>query len=598
MRFSQKLLLTFLVISIIPVLISGSVYNREVDKSINDKVHVFFRHIVEQNASFIEYEIKDIETIINSVIGNEMVQDTLLDFNTKSSIEKVDAWLDILPVSEGALMQNSNIQSIAFILFNDEEFIIFGDSTSDESRDYYRFFRHESYKLDYLENNQNDISWHYRFIENRNKLLISRNLIYINSGEPIGIVAFIVDIESITNIINNADTGNGEIIYMLDDQGNEIGINNVSSTDSKNRIREMYHELIEQEKVFERPIVERSGIEYISKDEAIIYALLKNGFVLISEVDINLLTRDIEMGRRTIYSLILLGIIVVLVISFIFSRYVSNKFTQLSKNMILVQNGEFDIEKPIKSHGDEFTDINMFFYNMARRLKVLINKTYIQEIEKKEANLQALQNQINPHFLYNTLEVIRSMSISGKSEEIGEVALRLGNLFRYNLSGSNIEFVSVEQELEHIKKNYVYLMNIHYNNRIILFIECEERLLNAKMPRFILQPIIENSIIHGFKGRNGEGVIEIEVKKDGSMIQFMVTDDGIGMDPKDINEFNQRISRESNNIGSIGLQNVNQRIQLAYGKEFGVHVEGELGYLIVHVTIPYKEIIEDDQNLS
>lgn len=204
------------------------------------------------------------------------------------------------------------------------------------------------------------------------------------------------------------------------------------------------------------------------------------------------------------------------------------------------------------------------------------------EMLRKKTEYTALQSQINPHFLYNTLETIRSQAITDGDKEIAEMVERLSSIFRYSISRKG-EVVTLRDELNNIR-NYMKIMEFRFCDRFSLEIDIDEeegRVLDFYIPRLILQPIVENAINHGLDEIVTGGVVRIEVVLVGDMI-ITISDNGKGMSLHELDSLNQRIhasdqvgkvvnENEQNGTG-IALANVNKRIQLLYGKEYGLNV--------------------------
>lgn len=202
------------------------------------------------------------------------------------------------------------------------------------------------------------------------------------------------------------------------------------------------------------------------------------------------------------------------------------------------------------------------------------------EMLRKKTEYTALQSQINPHFLYNTLETIRSQAITDGDKEIAEMVERLSSIFRYSISRKG-EIVTLRDELNNIR-NYMKIMEFRFYDRFSLQIDIEDgRVLDFYIPRLILQPIVENAINHGLDETVTGGVVQIEVILVGDMI-ITISDNGKGMSLHELDSLNQRIhafdqvgkvvnENEQNGTG-IALANVHKRIQLLYGKEYGLNV--------------------------
>lgn len=214
------------------------------------------------------------------------------------------------------------------------------------------------------------------------------------------------------------------------------------------------------------------------------------------------------------------------------------------------------------------------------------------EMSKRQAQYQALQNQINPHFLYNTLESIRSEALLAGLDSVADMCEALASFFRYTIS--NMEnLVTVEQEIENIK-TYFYIQQYRFGERLKLELQCEEGERDAVMkcliPKLTLQPIVENAIIHGIEQKIGKGKVTIRMMLTEKRLLILVSDDGIGMNQETLNSINQRMTERSvrgKSRGGIAIGNVSNRIKLLFGEEYGVTVFSTLDVgTDVEITLP------------
>ncbi len=231
----------------------------------------------------------------------------------------------------------------------------------------------------------------------------------------------------------------------------------------------------------------------------------------------------------------------------------------------------------------EFVQLENGFVKMQNRLSNLINEVAQYKVNenklvflKTEAELNALQQQINPHFLYNTLESIYWTAYSKGETEIAEMITALGNFFRTSIN-RGLEYITVEDEIKNIQ-NYVYLQRIRYNERFSVQWDIDDDILNYKIIKLILQPIIENAIVHGIEELPSDGLIVVKGYKKEDTLLFEIIDNGPGMEKEKVDYLNKYInSSEKDPSGSIGVRNVNQRIKLYYGEEYGIEMQSTPG---------------------
>lgn len=264
----------------------------------------------------------------------------------------------------------------------------------------------------------------------------------------------------------------------------------------------------------------------------------------------------------------------IVITAFVFTRGFSRRVAKLIHKIKTAETGDLTITGELEGN-DEIAVLDKQFNQMLHKLDRLIKKNYIQQLEKKESEFRNLQLQINPHFLYNTLETISSIAAVNQVFVICDLCEKLGENFRYSLGKNYGEFVTVIQELQHTQ-NYVYIQKTRFGSKFEVFYNVDREVENKLILRFILQPIVENAIVHGLGNITGKGTLEITINKVDGMLVIKIEDDGVGMSQERVEEISRYINdseEPDHKRHSIGIRNVNQRIKLACGNEYGIIIE-------------------------
>lgn len=264
--------------------------------------------------------------------------------------------------------------------------------------------------------------------------------------------------------------------------------------------------------------------------------------------------------------------------SLVFSRVVSKPIIALAEKMRQVTIRDYKHEH-VTHRSDEIGLLENSFSIMLQRNQNLIAQKFQTRIEKRSAQLRALQAQINPHFMYNTLQIIGGMALKKDAPEIYDVTVELSDILRYSLS-FNKEMVPLREELRYLD-SYLSIQKSRFGERMQVEQEVDPALLESPIPKLILQPLIENSLEHGLAGKGGVWRIVLQgAFVDGNM-QLTVTDNGLGMSAERLAYIRAELAKGADNaIGSsahIGLVNVNSRIRLKYASQYGVHIESMQG---------------------
>ena len=276
---------------------------------------------------------------------------------------------------------------------------------------------------------------------------------------------------------------------------------------------------------------------------------------------------------ETILPLLLLLSVTVTGLIYWYSKDFSSRVELLVRKFRRAETGDLSVSEEIGG-SDEIAVLDQQFNRMLGKLDQLIKTSYVQKLENKEAQLKNLQLQINPHFLYNTLETISSIAAVKQVFVVCDICGKLGEIFRYSLGKDYGEMVPLEQEMKHIK-NYMFIQEIRHGNRLQVFYNIDVDAAHVYIPRFILQPIVENAISHGLGNLTSVGTLEISAFEKKDRLYIRIEDDGEGMDQEKVAEIVRFINTAKPVEGkkNIGIRNVNQRIKLACGEKYGIIIE-------------------------
>ena len=280
-----------------------------------------------------------------------------------------------------------------------------------------------------------------------------------------------------------------------------------------------------------------------------------------------------EMHRITGLSLtiILITIVVLTLTSIYFASLLTNPLKELQQSM---GRASEDLSTNVEIHTtDEIGQLGESFNQMLARIRQLMDQSVQEQTKLRQAEMTALQEQIKPHFIYNTLDLIIGLLETNKNEDVINTVEALGKFFRISLSQGQ-ELITIREETEHVR-NYLYIQKIRHGDKYDYSFEIEERLLKNKTIKLILQPLVENAIYHGVRELDDScGLITIKgcLLEDKQRVCFQVIDNGAGMEPAKMDEINQCLREGITVQRYFGLRNVNERIKLAFGKEYGLEL--------------------------
>lgn len=288
----------------------------------------------------------------------------------------------------------------------------------------------------------------------------------------------------------------------------------------------------------------------------------------------------------------LLLFLIAFLVSGILAREITRPIKKLKQAMSKVENGNFDTALVPEAEQNEIGSLSRSFNIMTRKIQDLIFQNTEEQRQKRKSELRALQAQINPHFLYNTLDSIVWMAELGKSQEVVLMTSSLAKLLRQSISNDE-ELVSIRQEIDYTR-SYLTIQKSRYKDKLNFEINVSEEILEQKIVKLTLQPIVENAIYHGVKFKERKGTVWISGSMEDGKIMLAVTDDGVGMSAEQlVHIFEPKEEKKKSN--GVGINNVQKRLHLYYGMEYGLTYESEEGMgTTVYICIPAGNKIEED----
>ena len=396
----------------------------------------------------------------------------------------------------------------------------------------------------------------------------------IGSRKYVGTLYLDINVQKISSLIISSELDDGEAIYAVNGRGDcfystEKGFIGQNISDV---LSEMTN----------------------AKEQMIISTPVGNSELQVLVVmDTREAFREIRDMQSRMYIVLLSAIALVFGGSVYFSRKLASPIHDMIDSMSEIENGKFDIELQVRSD-DEIGVLSRRFNQMSAALKKYIDQSFRAKIKQTEAELTALKSQIYPHFLYNTLEIIRMTAIEEGNAPVPEMIEALSGQIHY-LIGPVEDMVPLEKEISIVKK-YIYLLNCRVKEEIQLTVQISKVEGKIMVPRLILQPIVENAYVHGIKKKDDTGYIRIEAEVKDENLEITVMDDGAGMTEEDLMQIEKLFCssdpgvKNQDDWQSIGLKNVHDRIRFLYGEQYGINITSTLGVgTMVSITIPYKK---------
>ncbi|MGI6569982.1 MAG: sensor histidine kinase [Caldicoprobacterales bacterium] len=393
----------------------------------------------------------------------------------------------------------------------------------------------------------------------------------------IGVLRFDLLQNDINSIVEKAAITDNGVTYLLNSNDAVMAYSSKALTD---RYMDYVNTIIREDRSRERWKTINIGNEIVLLGTV---PIKNTDWTLISVIPyMDLQAAGWQLTKRMVFFL-LIAVPVSLIMSIVFSYTVTKRIGELSQKMA----GTLEDRLPEymeETGSDEISMLIRSYNYMIRRIKDFSETQYRMGLDVKNAELKALQAQIDPHFLYNTLDLINWKALRNGIPEISDIVQKLTRFYKLSLSKGR-DIITVRDELAHIE-TYVGLQNLRFKNGIKLVLNTEENIYGYSILKLILQPIVENAILHGILCKDSKtGTITITGRMEGSIIRFSIHDDGVGMDgDKAERLFSSANPKEEQGYGII---NVNHRIKLFYGNEYGLTCKSSLGEgTAVYITIP------------
>lgn len=406
------------------------------------------------------------------------------------------------------------------------------------------------------------------------------------TGDINGILMFNINEEELTNSYKYLFEGGKGNAYIVDTTGKVIsGSNSSLLGKTSNAFTQLKSERVQSES---GSFFWKNG----SVDENVFYYNIKStGWMLFYEVPYSQYNSDIYALQKNTMLILFLTLILIVLISYILFQKIVKPLNTLTSAMTKLGNGRLGMTVENTYH-NEFGLLTDRFNQMSENIELLVKEKEDIEKEKRRQEIATLQAQINPHFIFNTINTIKWMAVLANAQNIVDSLVVFSNLLK-PLFKFRHDYYTIREEIEYIN-NYVRLLNYRYGDVLALYTDIPSELLEYMIPRFILQPLIENAVEHGMNYENGQYFISVTVAATDENICISVEDTGQGISIDELEEIRKKLNFPSYNEDKvpkhIGLENINHRIKLYYGQKYGVVIDSEEGKgTVVSIIMPLQK---------
>ena len=570
----QRLLLYFVSIIIISISIVTILTYIQSSKEIKKQSLAHLNYVVESTRVQIDNLINDVEEITLPLINNNDIK-SFLELDSSEQFDKYMLTKSIKKQMNNIILQNKNISTLT-VFSSDEKIIISENNFLSEN-----IYEHDQNILNQIKTEDKEVNKEKnkkvtleRSLYNNTFIIsMTKNLNGFKSFNPLGVLRIEIPTNTLGEIWNISNNKNSNLLIF--DENNKIIYHPNKEIIGTTLNEDLQHVFSESnENVF---IDKWDNEEYIFS-----YTTSPTThWTLVAMTPKSIVFSPLAGLNKSVLITIMVSLLIAVFFSVIFTKSIVKPIRKVQIGMKQTEKGKWKKIKRLKGT-DEISSLVISYNKMVDKLSTLMEQLYKTELEqhrilfeKQSIELQALQLQINPHFLYNSLETINGYAILHDENEISKMVVALSKMFRYSIE--NLKIVNLGEELKHIK-NYLILEEHRFQQKIKVQYEIPEKYYMVDVVKLTLQPLIENAVQHGIKKQLENHLICIKAYEESGNLVIKIKDNGKGIhesrleEIKNVLKINNMNNGEDNNFIGIGLLNVHRRIKIIFGQEYGINI--------------------------
>ncbi|NOU73218.1 HAMP domain-containing protein [Paenibacillus sp. LMG 31458] len=552
----SKLFAVFCIVSILPLLFFVKYSYDTTKRELTTQIYTNMITTTDQLNANLETKLDSYSKISASIYLDNTLRLLLTKDYTENSTDYLDSYIYFNNVINNVLATNPDIRAVSIYTSNttfpaDSVYIKRIDAEA-KTTNWYESIAHSYGNVTYSVSATTAVT---EPVFKLARLLNNNSLNY-----PYGILTFDIAEADIYRLMEKEDKQKD--IYIVNENGN------ILSNRNKALLNQNIGTLIPG--TFGEKNSGSFDSMYNGEKSLVVYNTIKNGWKTISVIPYKSFITNAQIASKRILIIALSSIAISVVLIYITARFFTKRIESLLQVIRRVEREDFNVNMKFMGH-DEIGQLSFAFKKMTGRLKELINEVYKKEISKKEAEMNMLQAQINPHFLYNTLASISALAVKHKDNTTNEMVSHLAKFYRISLNKGKM-ILPISEEIK-LTKYYIAIQQIRFEGLLRLHYAIDDSVLVYQTVKLALQPFVENAINHAvWDDEVGINII-IKVYKDDRDIYLEVIDDGMGMRAETL----ERALNKTDNVSGYGITNVDQRIKLAFGDEYGVTLYSKFG---------------------
>ncbi|WP_313893555.1 sensor histidine kinase [Psychrobacillus sp.] len=566
LKLQTKLMLFFSAITLIPLLLLGIFTYQVSSKMVKEQASTGIMENLTQINKNLAFFSRDIEQLSNYIYRSDLVQEKLQKDEARTNLEKYQDFEQVNALFDSFLGTKNWTINLYIIGFNGDRYF-----TGDYLPPQYNQISENWGVFRKAKKANGAAVWdtHYtiRHTESQEVVLRVGRLLKNEDSEPIGYLIIDILEPSIAELYQSNYQNSKNQIYLIDSEGYVISGYPSKTTIGTKMTHESINSILQSQRgFFDTTLNNQKYITIFDTNEETHYKIVN--YLPEDEV-----TKNSQPIKYLTLLLIVMASIITIWFTYLFAISITSPINKLKRVMKKVEKGNLDVQFQA-TYQDEVSELGTNFNSMITKLNTSMKESLEKKSRLQDAEINALRAQINPHFLYNTLETMSAIAKIKGVKMISELAIALAEMMRYSIKKDS-EYVLLEEDLLLLER-YLFIQEVRFQKKIEIIISVEESAKGLLIPPLLIQPIVENAIIHGLETKVGQGVLFIQIYNDDSVLSIQVKDDGKGMNPVKLAEvtnlFESKVS--SSKLG-IGLENVVRRVSLYYGESYGLKIDSE-----------------------
>lgn len=580
-RLQSKLMTYFFSLIMIIVTMLDIFFIYKMSETVEKDTHVYAYEIVKQLGRNIESYINHMQEVMWMISS----QDTSLINQLKEPLNQKSVRKSYF--LEEMRNRGSSNGVVSINIFG-ENGLVLTDSASNAIKDYIDVKQMEWYTKAVEAKGRPVISASHtqNYLKNEGKWVFSLSAAIMEENEVLGIVLIDMSYKNLTDMCNDIQLGEKGYVYIVG-QGQEMIYHPKQQLIYSGILQEDLARVMQQEEGSFTEVLEDKRLVTVHSLEQVGWRVVGVSYI-----------GELLVSKQEIIIPLIILTLLALVVAFLISKRIASQtakpIRELTEHMQEIELGKLGVEIDTQSDTEEIQCLTASFKEMVYKIEGLIEQVEDNQKKLRKSELKVLQSQINPHFLYNSLDTIIWLGEREECEKVIQMTAALARYFRLSLSKGK-EVITIYEEVEHVK-HYLQIQKIRYASKLTYTIEVSPDIFDEMIVKIVLQPLVENALYHGIKDLEEGGYIRVLGFREGNNIILEVYDNGKGMSHEQIKNILKAPSSTSITKGGVAIKNVHERIQVYFGQEYGLSYESEYGkWTKVRITIPVIEIGEWDE---